>query len=65
MKGTPNMVTKRDGSVVSFNVNNIIKAILKAGEETSEFGITEATQMAHLVGHSIDKEKYISRENSG
>lgn len=43
----PQMITKRDGSVVSFDITKVVNAILKAGEETGELGQKEAVSIAN------------------
>jgi len=51
----PDLVQKRDGSVISFDAGKIQAAILKAGQATGEFGELEAqlitAQALKVLGH--------------
>lgn len=42
-------IKKRDGSIVSFDASKITRAILRAGEETHEFGEASANQLTIRV----------------
>ena len=42
-------ISKRDGTVVNFDVSKITSALEKAGEASSEFGKTEAKKLTNQV----------------
>lgn len=42
-------IKKRDGSIVEFKLEKIVKVISRAGEETSEFSVKEAESLAQEV----------------
>lgn len=56
-----NFIIKRDGSVVEFDKEKIVNAIYKAGEESGEFEIGEATFLAskvvEVIGKNLNLEK--------
>lgn len=56
-----NFIIKRDGSVVEFDKEKIVNAIYKAGEESGEFEIREATFLAskvvEVIGKNLNLEK--------
>lgn len=54
----PKTVVKRDGGAVSFAVNKITKAIEKAGIQTGEFDLEQATLLTEDVLNKIVHEDY-------
>ena len=57
---SPKLIIKRDGTRVPFDMEKIIRAIMKAGVATGEFGEDEARQLATsaraLLAKSTDKD---------
>lgn len=50
----PVLITKRDGKVVEFQADKITAAIEKAGNQTGEFGVSEAERLTQEVLELID-----------
>lgn len=50
----PILITKRDGKVVEFQADKITAAIEKAGNQTGEFGVSEAERLMQEVLELID-----------
>lgn len=50
-------IKKRDGSIVEFKLEKIVKAINRAGEETGEFGVNEAQSLAQDVLELLNKDE--------
>lgn len=46
-------MVKRDGTYVDFEIEKITEAIYKAARETGEFGLSEASFMAHGVAQKV------------
>ncbi|GFN32423.1 ribonucleotide-diphosphate reductase subunit beta [Paenibacillus xylaniclasticus] len=54
----PNLITKRNGTIVEFNVEKITNAIEKAGTQTGEFDVTEAERLTQDVLELIENSDY-------
>lgn len=50
----PNSITKRDGTVVPFQMEKITNAIHKAGKQTGEFDVSEAERLTQEVLELIE-----------
>ncbi|OPH61896.1 hypothetical protein BC351_01245 [Paenibacillus ferrarius] len=56
--GLPNLITKRNGTAVKFNVEKITSAIEKAGTQTGEFDNSEAVRLTKGVFELIEHGDY-------